>query len=58
MINYSKSIDRNNFIENLGVEFLIHRSYSLLVLMVHILILYLIYKQPIKINFLASNPIL
>ena len=54
MINYSKSIDRNNFIENLGVEFLIHRSYSLLVLMVHILILYLIYKQPYKINFLKN----
>lgn len=54
LINYSKLIDRSNIIENLGLEFIIHRSYSLIVFIVHLLIVYLILKQPIKIKFLKN----
>ena len=58
LINYSKLIDRNNIIENLGLEFIIHRSYSLVVFIVHLLIVYLILKNPIKIKFLKNLLIL
>ena len=54
LISYSKLIDRSNIIENLGLEFIIHRSYSLVVFIVHLLIVYLILKKPIKIKFLKN----
>jgi heme a synthase len=39
---------RGEWIENLGLEFLIHRSFSLLILGVHLLFIYKIYKYSLR----------
>lgn len=39
---------RGEWIENLGLEFLIHRSFSLLILGIHLLFIYKIYKYSIR----------
>lgn len=50
----SASLERTQWIENLGSTFLIHRSYSILLLALHIYLLYKLIKEGIRRNELVE----
>lgn len=45
-------LDRNNWIENLGLTFYIHRSFSIIVLVLHLFLVYTLYLSSNKNNYI------